>query len=157
MRFWKKNPRKHEVPTPEGPFKMSYDKPPVWDSVCLAFKINPTSAIFTYGDTIYNPNKLNLTADLVEHERMHMAQQEHSDEGAALWWGKYLRDADFRIDQEARAYGRQYDVICKVITDRNQRNRVLMDLARILSGPLYNKVVNVNTAMTLIKSFSKLQ
>jgi hypothetical protein len=164
--FWKK-PQRIKAPEITGTLKVSNEKPPVWDDVCVAFGIKP-EAYFTYGDTIYNPSNLPLLPDIVEHERVHMEQQlafipperrikGNENEGAALWWGKYLRDPAFRVDQESRAYGRQYEVICSVVKDRNQRHRYLMALARSLSGPLYNNSIGQVEAMQLIKSFAKIK
>src|SRR3989338_9900589 len=153
--FWKK-PQYIKVPEITGSIKVSNEKPPIWDDVCGAFGIKP-EAYFTYGDTIYNPSKLPLIADIIEHEKVHMEQQKHNDVDAALWWGRYLREPEFRLDQEARAYGRQYEVICSVVKDRNHRNRYLMALSRSLSGPLYNNSIGQVEAMQLIKSFAKIK
>ena len=73
----------------------------------------------------------------------------------ALWWGKYLRDEKFRIDQEAKGYARQYDVICKVMRDRNKRARYMWGLANSLSGALYGNVILHSDAMKMIKKFSR--
>ena len=155
-----------------GVVKVSTEKPPVWDAICVAFKINPVTAIFTYGDTIYNPNNIPLNRHLVEHECVHMKQQKAmvikkgnnvgmtekntlEQMTPALWWGKFLRDVNFRIDQEARAYGHQYDVICETIKDRNLRARVKQDLARSFSGPLYGNCISQAEAANLIFKFAK--
>jgi len=151
-RFW--NRRKPIVVNYDGgEVKVLVEKPPVWDSVCTAFKINPI-AFFTYGDTIYNPSNLNLPIEIIAHEKVHMEQQNHNEKDAALWWGKYLRDPQFRVDQEAKAYGKQYAVICSGLKDRNERCRYLTLLARSLSGPLYDNAVSFQTAMQLIKEKS---
>lgn len=135
--------------------KISYEKPPIWDAICATFKIIPKNVYFTYGDIIYNPDKLEIPIDILEHEKVHMEQQKHNETDAALWWGKYLREPEFRLDQEARGYGRQYEVICGIIKDRNKRNHLLIQLAKSLSGPLYNNIISQSEAMKLIKSFSK--
>ncbi len=164
--FWRK-PQRIKAPAIEGSFKVKIAKPPIWDDVCGAFQIEPV-AYFTYGDTIYNPNNLPLLPEIVEHERVHMEQQlafipperrikGNENEGAALWWGKYLREPAFRVDQEARAYGRQYEVICNATRDRNVRFKYLYALAGSLSGPLYNHSVDRVEATRLIKSFAKIK
>lgn len=136
--------------------KISFEKPPVYDSICRAFNIIPRNVYFTYGDTLYNPDKLNVPPEIIEHEEVHMRQQNYNNEDASLWWGKYLREPEFRLNQEARGYGRQYEVICDIIKDRNQRNKYLFQLATSLSGPLYNNIISHSEAMKLIKSFSKI-
>lgn len=135
--------------------KISFEKPPVYDDICKAFNIIPRNVYYTYGDTIYNPDKLDIPPEIIAHEKVHMEQQKYNDKDAALWWGKYLREPEFRLDQEARGYGRQYEVICGIIKDRNKRNKYLFQLAKSLSGPLYNNIISHSEAMKIIKSFSK--
>ena len=155
MKFFKQKPQRYNFDDVQGEVKVSKEKPPVWKAVCQAFQINPVTAIFTYGDTIYNPNGVTLSAPLIEHERIHMAQQNHNDKDAALWWGRFLREPEFRIDQEARAYARQYDVMCEKIKDRNLRARVRINLANSLSGPLYGGTITHIDALNIISKFAK--
>lgn len=130
-------------------------KPPIYDSACSAFKINPETVLFTYGDTIYNPGGVNLSDDLIKHEEVHAEQQNHNDEEAALWWGKYLRDPEFRLKQEVEAYGKQYWYICRYKTSNKQTQfTILKRFAQILSGPLYGECVGLLRAMQLIKEQS---
>lgn len=136
--------------------KISFEKPPVYDDICKTFSIIPRNVYYTYGDTIYNPDKLDIPPEIIAHEEVHMRQQNYNNEDASLWWGKYLREPEFRLNQEARGYGRQYEVICDIIKDRNQRNKYLFQLATSLSGPLYNNIIRHSEAMKLIKSFSKI-
>ena len=152
--FWNKQ-KKVSVPS-SGEYKMSYDRPPVWDNVCAVIGDGPhlLRVIFTHGDVIYNPNHLPLSADLIAHEKVHMKQQNYNDTDAALWWGKYLRDPAFRIEQEAEAYGKQYDVVCGILKDRNGRAKFLTQLSMSFSGPLYNKCIGQVEAMQLIRKYS---
>lgn len=134
--------------------KIIVGKPPCWDAVVMAFQINPIHAVFTYGDTIYNPSGIQLRDDIIEHEKLHMEQQDHSIEGAELWWGKFLRDVDFRIEQEARCYARQYSYLCESRKGHEERHRTLYWLAQMLSGPLYNNAITHTQAMDKIKKYS---
>jgi hypothetical protein len=152
MSFWNKIKR-NKIET-IGDVKVRYEKPPIWDNVCIAFGIKPVNVYFTYGDTIYNPDKLEIPVEIIEHEKVHMEQQNHNDTDAAIWWGKYLRDPIFRIDQEARAYGQQYKTYCSVVSDKNQRARYLFIIARSLSGPLYQNSISHSEAINLIRKFS---
>ena len=68
------------------------EKPPVWDSACAAFQVNPKNTVFTYGNVIYNPSGLNISEDVIAHETVHSIQQNYNDKDAALWWGRYLRE-----------------------------------------------------------------
>lgn len=131
-----------------------HGKPPVWDALCLVLQAQPLHAVFTYGDKIYNPSGIRLPADIIEHEKIHMAQQDYSIAGAELWWGKFLRDVGFRIEQEARAYGRQYAFLCKTFLDDERRKNILSQLAKTLSGPLYKNSITLDDAKDKIEDYS---
>jgi len=128
------------------------EKPPIWENACAAFQINPKNTIFTYGDIIYNPGGKTLSEDVIAHETVHIQQQ--SVDGPDLWWGKYLRDPEFRIQQEVRAYAAQFAFLISKYKDKNQRVRILMDLAQLLSGPLYANAISHTEAMMLIQQCS---
>lgn len=107
--------------------------------------------IYTYGDTIYNPSGIDLPDHLITHEETHCGQQ-GTDPDA--WWDRYLQDQYFRIEQETAAYARQFAKICTRVRDRNQRNRILLDLSRILAGPVYGNVISKDAAFRAIKTQS---
>ena len=166
--FWRKPQRPPKIDLSiKGELKIKMEKPPCYDNVCGAFGIKP-AAYFTYGDTIYLVDVPFPPPEIVEHERIHMEQQlaflpperrvkGNENEGAALWWGQYLRDPAFRLDQEARAYGRQYAVIAPHVKDRNARFNYLRTLGTSLSGPLYNNIIGLGEAMNLIKTHSGIK
>lgn len=154
LRFWNREKRQAlNIINIDG-VKISNSKPPIYDNVCQAFGIRPKNVYYTYADTIYNPDNLPVPPDIIAHEKEHIEQQGGDIEGAELWWGKYLRDPIFRVDQESRAYARQYQFICQTIKGRNERFNILMQLAKFLSGPLYNKAISQTEAFNLIKELS---
>jgi len=112
------------------------------------------NVIFTYGDTIYNPGGQDIPDHLIEHEGTHYKQQGNDPDA---WWGRYLTDQYFRIEQESEAYARQFAYICATVKDRNQRHRICLDLAGILAGPLYGNVIGQMNAYQKIKSLSKVK
>ena len=128
--------------------KVLEEKPPIYDAI-IANGMHPhEGVIYTYGDTIYNPSGLVLPEHLIQHELTHVGQQ-GTDPDA--WWGRYLIDPYFRIEQESHAYAKQYDFMCKTMKDRNQRFRLLMQIANILSGPVYGNVITHTAALKSIK------
>lgn len=148
--------------------KISMSKPPCYDDVSVAFGIRP-QAYFTYGDTIHCVDVPPPPPDIIEHEREHMKQQlamlgpdteptpENYIEGAELWWGKFLRDEAFRVDQEAKAYGKQFRWIATRTTNRQARFAYLQAFAQSLSGPLYNNSIDFMSAMHLIRQHSGIK
>lgn len=120
-------------------------------SMIQANGMHPTiTTVFTVGDTIYVPSgNLNLEYHLVAHEKVHCIQQGNDPEG---WWARYVEDQYFRIEQEVEAYAAQYRAICKNVLDRNQRSKVLFDLAGYLASPIYGSVIGRSDARMMIKN-----
>lgn len=145
----------------EGSFMhMSYQRPPVWETVLQNFRINVDTTLFTFGDVIHNPAGIQIPDDYVHHEELHAEQQGHNPEGAGRWWARYFQDPYFRIDQEARAFAHQYDWWCKngpkkVRNSREHRMHKLRSLALSLASPTYGNVVGLDGAMRLIRGFIK--
>lgn len=136
--------------------KMLLQKPPNYDEVAAFFKLDPGQAIFfTYGDTVYNPGMVKISEDLIRHEETHIEQQEANSEVADLWWKRYLRDPEFRIQEEAEAYGNQYAFMCARNHDRNYQARYLHEIAGHLSGPVYGNAISRQDAAKLIKTYAQ--
>ena len=78
---------------------------PLLEKVVSKFNISDKKLediVFTYGDIIYTRQPLSY--GLITHETTHIMQQaKNKDE----WWGRYLIDDDFRLEQEIEAYQRQ--------------------------------------------------
>jgi hypothetical protein len=108
----------------------------------------PFATVFTYGDTIYNPNvDAELPPDLVAHERVHMFQQmKFLTPGE--WWDKYLKDENFRFNQEVEAYKAQW----KIMRHSRMANWLLHGIVTDLSGDMYGNLVSYTIARRLIKS-----
>jgi len=100
--------------------------------------------LFTYGNTCYCKS---ITLDLVVHEETHTRQQTNPDE----WWNKYFTDKQFRLEQEVEAYRNQWIYIDNNVKDRNQKARMLHQIAVDLSGSLYGNLVSYSEAISLIK------
>jgi hypothetical protein len=111
-----------------------------------------TTVTFCYGDTIYNPHKLNLTEDLILHEGVHTKQQGLSPEA---WWYKYLRDDIFRLEQELEAYGEQY-LFIKSKTTGKLREWILDKMSEALSGELYGGLLNFAEAKSKIRNYEQV-
>lgn len=134
--------------------KIIVQKPPIWEEANKAFKILPNT-VFTYGETIYNPDNAHMPSDLLIHEETHSNQQEHNDTVAKLWWMKYLDDPVFRLSQEVEAYHNQYVYFCTIVTDRNKQYKKLWELATVLASPLYNCNITTSEALKRIKEVDK--
>ena len=134
--------------------QIKIEYPPIYEDIISAGMQPHSGTIYTYGDTIYNPGRVEIPEYLMIHEEVHSKQQ-GADPDA--WWGRYLIDQYFRVDQEGEAYAKQYDFMCKKIKDRNQRNRLLIDLSKILASPVYGSCVTTSGAMEIIRKKSKIK
>lgn len=126
------------------------EKPPIYDECAKHFKLIK-GVVFTYGNTLYNPDNVHIPDDLMIHEQVHARQQEWNDTVAKLWWIKYLEDPQFRLEQEVSAYAAQYRYICAHTKDRNKRDQYLRFMARMLASPLYGCPITEWAATEAIK------
>lgn len=128
--------------------KIVNDFPPNIEAIRKRFEMTgfPT-AIFAYGDTLYNPSGMEIPPDLIAHEELHSKQQEIY--GLQDWWTRYLEDDAFRLGQEVEAYRKQYEY-AKEKYNRDQRRWVLNEIVKNLSSKLYGNVINKKRAKDLI-------
>ena len=103
--------------------------------------------IFTYGDTIYAHKE--LPCDLVAHEMTHVKQQTLYDGGPETWWDRYFVDAEFRLDQETKAYTKQVRYLNQNELDRNRRFKMIQGIAKTLSGSIYGNIISYDKALEL--------
>ena len=132
--------------------KILKENPPVYQKILDSGMRPHSGVIYTYSDTIYNPSGIDIPDYLMRHEETHSRQQGDEPD---KWWMRYLRDQYFRIEQEAEAYAAEYDFICQFRKDRNQRSRILMQLATSLAGPIYGSVIGTLEAYKIIQDKAK--
>lgn len=129
---------------------MLIEKPPIWDECNAKFKL-VHGTVFTYGNTLYNPDGIEISKDLFIHEQKHAQQQAWNETVAKIWWARYLEDPQFRLEQEVAAYAAQYRYICSVVKDRNARDKNLRILAGMLASPIYGNMIHQVLAANAIK------
>lgn len=137
--------------------QISLQKPPIFDRCAKEFGIKETDVIwFTYGDCIYAPCKVMPPDYIIRHEEVHAEQQRHSEAGAREWWDRYFADKDFRMDQEAEAYGAQFKFMRtkKEYRDRNVQAKVLRQIGQNLSGKVYGHSIGLADAMKLVRAYA---
>jgi len=130
--------------------KISKEYPPNYQDVLVTLGDDGT-AVFCYGDTIYNPHGRDITPDVEVHEAVHTRQQgEYPD----VWCYQYLRDEKFRLDAELEAYAEQYSFIKKHMHGK-LLEWGLDNMALALSGKQYGNLLSFNEARTKIRLRSK--
>lgn len=127
--------------------KIVHEYPPNIEKIRAVFTLTD-NVVFTYGDTLFNPNRGEISQPLMRHEETHCKQQGDNPEA---WWERYLGDAQWRVQQEIAAYRAQYKAAKKLYHDRERRHAYLSRLASDLSGPIYGNVIGFTAARTAIK------
>lgn len=126
---------------------VAYTVPPVYEACVRQFGPLPPGCVFAWADTVYAPQHDGVTPspEILAHECVHFGQQERSG-GPELWWQKYLAEAAYRLQQEVPAHRVQWQVLCRLVPNRNARRRYLHHLAAQLAGPMYGHLMTARRA-----------
>lgn len=128
--------------------QVSDEYPPNYDEI--AKKFSPKKGvIFTYGDTIYNPDKVNITRALHAHESVHATRQGITP---AIWWHAYVNDAKFRYEEELMAHRMEFFVATHGLKDANLRNKHLTHIAMRFASPLYKLGIPMSLARAEVEN-----
>lgn len=111
----------------------------------------PDGVIFAWGDKIMVPGGRPLEQWLIDHEAVHLQQQEDFG-GVDEWWDRYLADGRWRLSQELEAHHAEWLSYCRHVKDRNSKARYLHVLAARLSSKMYGAMCGRSDAMMMIKS-----
>lgn len=122
--------------------------PPNINQIRKAFRLTG-GEIFAWGTTIYSPSGPKVSAALVAHETVHFRQQAEAG-GPEAWWGRYLAEPAFRLDQEMEAHIEEFRVYSEA-HGRQERRRYLDWLGKRLASPIYGGVITRKAAKARIK------
>lgn len=147
--------------------------PPNIDKIDAVFGPCTTrpGVFYAYGNTIFNPDNVEVPPWLIAHEAVHGYRQlnpaateeviiaryaamtdEQKIEG---WWTAYLADKEFRFAEELVAHGAEWRYFAAVKGhDRNLRRRYLTAIAERLSGPLYGELMSLERSKAQIKKIA---
>jgi hypothetical protein len=104
-------------------------------------KASGHGVLFAFGDTIYNPSGAVIPPPLLAHEEVHGRRQTRNAgeifraTQVERWWEQYLKDPEFRYDEELYAHVAEFKA--QMPYDRNLRAKLLMSTAQRLIAPLY--------------------
>ena len=130
--------------------KVLHELPPNYKDICKhipAVKKQP-AIVFTYAPNIYSPAGIDLRADLMVHEEVHIQRQSNPKE----WWDRYLTDVTFRLSEELAAYRAQYAYI-KANYKSSIAKQVTASIVEDLAGDMYGNMLTKSQAMTLITGY----
>lgn len=125
--------------------------PPIWPELQRRFKIRGKGIIITYGDAIYNPERIIITPQLRAHESVHSGRQ--LTMGVEKWWDRYFHDTKFRFDEELAGHRAEFQNVRESFGtgDDGLVQKHLNAIALRLSGPLYGNIADFQTAKELIR------
>lgn len=123
--------------------------PPNYKDIVACVGALPETCVYTYGDTIYNPDGSELDSGILAHEQTHSDAQARM--GTVDWWDHWYSSVEFRVWQELDGYRAQYRDFCKKRKDRNERARYAVTLARFMSGPIYGRCITFDEAYRRIR------
>ncbi len=135
----------------ETDLKIEIANPPNFEQILAAFpSAGQTGVIFAYGDTIYNPSNIVVSAPLLAHEEVHGYRQRMPIREIEAWWTHYIADPEFRYGEELLSHAAEYRAQLRFVHDRNERVKLVMRTAQRLLAPLYNygKTKSLNQAIS---------
>lgn len=119
--------------------------PPNYHEIVRVFPVRNRAVLFTYGAIIYNPAGFKVPPELIEHEKVHIAQQ--ADVDPAAWWRLYLTNANFRLGVEIPAHKAEAEWL-------RSNGRKWEHVARRLASPLYGSVISEDEAVELLRDYT---
>lgn len=131
-------------------------EPPNFKAIAKAFPavLERKDVVYTYGGIMFNPGDIEIDEPFGLHEACHSLQQEKlgkGAEGADKWWKKFIKDPEFRKEQELEAFAVQYRRYCELQPNRDRRARYLHKIAMNFASPIYGNMVSQQEAVKLIR------
>jgi len=124
------------------------EQPPILDKILKAGMKPQKTTIFAFKGKIFNPSGVDIPADILVHEEVHLKQQKGADDD---WYDRYLTDKEFRLNEEIAAFREQYKFFCEMERDRNLRTRYLDKIAKNLSSEIYGEIISKSEVINKIK------
>jgi hypothetical protein len=133
------------------------ERPPNFDAIATAFPIvrHRRGIFYAFGDTIYNPDGVEVTPALAAHEATHAQRQRDlfSDVGDLApdaWWNCYLSNPQFRLGEELIAHRAEWRHFISLGYGRAKRRQYLSQISARLASPLYGGLISAAQAKRAI-------
>ncbi len=124
--------------------------PQIYPRLKKQFGVNWSDGlIITYYPNIYWIGGNALPPEKVVHESTHLRQQ--AKYGVEKWWDEYLANPVFRLEQEKEAYINEVNYIRRTVLNRQERFKLIDEIARCLSGSMYGNLVTYHEAINLLR------
>jgi len=129
--------------------KISKKKPLIFWILKWKYSVKWGTLVIAWGNTIYSGE--NFSDDLYVHEITHLTRQRYSKLRGLIWWWKYLKNPQFRMNEELEAYRNQWKFIKKTVQDRNKRSVLLEHIVASFSGKMYGNIITPYHARRMIQ------
>lgn len=135
--------------------EIKVEAPPNYPEICKRFPsiFGNSNILFTYGNNIYILREMDIPVWIMEHEKVHSVRQ--AEITPEEWWDKYLKEDDFRYNEELLAHRVEYQTYCIINHARNQRRLGLKEISKRLSSPMYGNCATFDRAKKDIKEVLK--
>jgi len=127
--------------------KIVLDYPPMIDEIDAAFHVRNQPVIYAWGDTIYNPKRITVTAPLMQHEMVHGKRQ---GDHVVEWWQEYIKSPVFRLHEELPAHVAEYQ---RMLKQHFSKVKAMDVVAKKLCAPLYGSLITLPHAKQLILNY----
>jgi len=126
------------------------EHPPNWAAICstLPAVIGRRGLLFAWGDTLFNPDGVDVPPRLIAHEETHATQQ---GSHVVEWWAIYLASPWFRMGQEVLAHHVEW-VTGSEGQSRQARRALLKEIATRLRNPIYGVKLDRHLAVAAVRS-----
>lgn len=123
--------------------------PPVYKEIVKRFPaVRGQATFYCWGDKIYNPRGIEIPPQLIAHEEAHSERQLRM--GVLAWWDAYLNNGQFRLEEELIGHRAEYCFLRDSGMAANALNQYLKSIANRLSGDIYGKMIDFDTAYRMI-------
>ena len=125
--------------------------PPNYREIKKHFAIaGRTDCAFSWGtNRLYFIGTDPISPALMAHETAHGIRQGHEEASIRAWWERYMRDPEFRLEEEVIAHRAEYACLGETFQGKALENH-LTSIAKRLASPLYGGMVSIREAEILI-------
>jgi hypothetical protein len=135
-----------EIPTTNERMKIINEIPPIFYKLQEQFGVSWSDIIIAYAPNIYAPREISKGKEV--HERIHIKRQ--GEIGVENWWGMYLSDPEFRLNEELISYKGEIEWIKQQDYNRNERRYLLNKIYQDLSSSMYGFIIREDEAKELL-------
>lgn len=126
--------------------KTNHTIPPVFYKLKEKFGVEWGNIIIAHYPDIYCA--VDIPEQKYVHEKVHLDRQKVM--GVGEWWGKYLSDEAFRLNEEVLAYRVEAEWIKNNIATRNERRHLLNIIYSDLASYVYGNIISESESKKLL-------